>query len=345
MRLRILLLLSFLSIAVTFLTAKNVFAQQTGFNVTLSPSLLDLTANPGDTLKEKFRIRNNGDTPMDVSITVDKLDPHSRNGQIVPVKPDPTDQSVSWISFDTATFSAQPKEWLEVPFTITIPKTAAFGYYYAFRIGPSKAGSSQNGATTQLLGQIVLPVLLNVTSPHANANLQLLSFTTTNFLSEYLPVSFQATFTNTGNVAVRPSGTIFIRLKDGQSEALDMNSQAGIILPGGKRTFSVDWTDGFLVQQPVMEDGQVKLDANNHPMYTLQINWNYLTHFRIGKYTATLLAVYDNGQKDVPFEASTTFWVLPWKLLGGIVLGFVALLVLAKLWLDWYIKQQLKRQQ
>jgi hypothetical protein len=42
----------------------------------------------------------------------------------------------------------------------------------------------------------------------------------------------------------------------------------------------------FLVREPVIQDGQVKLDKNGKPVENLSINWNKLTSFRIGKYTA-----------------------------------------------------------
>jgi hypothetical protein len=34
--------------------------------------------------------------------------------------------------------------------------------------------------------------------------------------------------------------------------------------------------------------------------------------------------VYDNGERDVPVEASFSFWIIPWKILlvGGIILIF-----------------------
>lgn len=325
---------------------KNQYAQgQTGLNLTISPTVLDLTANPGDTLKEKFRVRNNGSSPVDLVILVDKLDPHARNGEVVPIKPDPNDPSISWISFETATITAKPKEWIDIPFTIAVPKTASFGYYYAFRIGPGKASTQQNVPGTQLLGQIVLPVLLNVQANNAKAELKLISFTTNAFLNEYLPVTFQTTFTNSGNIHIKPSGTIFVRLSDGTSTALDVNPGSGTILPGGKRTYETNWTDGFLVQQVILEDGSPKLDKNGKPMYQLTINWDRLTHFRIGKYTATLLAVYDNGQKDEPLEATTTFWVIPYTLIGVSVIGLIIVIVILRFLLRWYIAKELKKRQ
>ncbi len=324
----------------------TAFAQsQPGFNLTISPTFLDLMANPGDVLKQKFRVRNNTNDPIVLSIVVDKLDPHARNGEVIPVAPQPNDTFTSWISFDTATPTAKPKEWVDVPFTITVPKTAAFGYYYALRIGPSKTNSGQNGPGAKLIGQIVLPVLLNVASPDAKSELRLVSFTPTSFFNEYLPVTFKVQLQNTGNVHIKPSGNIFIRLAGNDNAVLSMNKEGGIILPGSTRTYETNWLDGFFVKETVLEDGSPKVDKNGHIMTHLVINWNQLTRFRIGKYTASALVVYDNGKRDVPLEATTTFWVFPYTLVLGTfgVLLLVGLLLRGSL--TWYITHEVKKQQ
>lgn len=262
------------------------------------------------------------------------MDP--KNGQIVPVSPKPNDTTISWLSFDKTEFSTNAKEWTTIPFTITIPKTAAFGYYFALRIGQSQTSGNQNGATTKLLGQIVLPILLTVASPNAKANLQLVGFTTSSYLNEYLPVTFTMTLKNTGNIHLKPAGNVFIQIGSSQQDqaVLDINPDGGTILPGQTRTFTTRWTDGFLVEKPL---------PDNPTQTQLVVNWDRLTHFRIGKYTASLLAVYDNGKRDVPIEATTTFWVLPWKVLIGGMIGLVIVVFLGRLWLGWYVKQQIKK--
>ncbi len=338
----------FIGIFLLFLSLlqANVFAQSVqGLNLTISPTFLDLTANPGDVLKQKFRIRNNTNDPIALSIVVDKLDPHARNGEVVPVAAQPNDAFISWISFETATPTAKPKEWVDVPFTITVPKTAAFGYYYALRIGPTKTNGTQNAPGTKLLGQIVLPILLNVSSSQAKSELKLVSFIPTSFFNEYLPVTFNVQLQNTGNVHIKPTGNIFVKLSGNDTAVLSVNKESGIILPGSTRTFQTSWLDGFFVKEPILQDGSPKVDKNGRVMTHLVINWNLLTHFRIGKYTASALVVYDNGTRDVPLEATTTFFVFPYTIvlstLGVVILGGVFL----KFILSWYITHEVKKQQ
>lgn len=340
-----LITLSLFACVFTYIGIHYAFAQATEESLTISPSLMDLTANPGDTIKETFRIRNNTDTPIALSISVDKLDPHSRNGEVVPIKPQPNDPSISWVSFETTSFVANSREWVDIPVTISVPKTAAFGYYYAFLVGPNKTAGTQFGPTTKLLGEIVLPVLLNVTAPNAKSTLSLLSFTPQSFFNQYLPVVFSVTVQNAGNVALRPSGTIFVQLAGGNSDALNVNPSGGIILPGGIRTFSVPWKNGFLVQEPVVEDGNVAVDKFGHVITNLVIHWDKLPDFRIGKYTATALLVYDNGTRDVPMEASTTFWVFPYTAIGIGLASLIVLFLVLRFILKWYIAKEMKKYQ
>jgi hypothetical protein len=94
--------------------------------------------------------------------------------------------------------------------------------------------------------------------------------------------------------------------------ALDFNAERGNILPNTDRVFSVSWNDGF----PSYSEKTVGDKTKKH------LNWDFskIQKLRFGRYTATLVAVYDDGQRDVPIEANVTFWVIPWRILGVILL-------------------------
>ncbi|MDR3583243.1 MAG: hypothetical protein P4L62_02705, partial [Candidatus Pacebacteria bacterium] len=72
-----------------------------------------------------------------------------------------------------------------------------------------------------------------------------------------------------------------------------------------------------------------------------ELKWNFAdaSKLRWGKYTAKLVLVYDNGQRDVPIEGEVSFWVVPWRLVGGglIILIFV-LIGLKSTLQNWYKK-------
>ena len=111
-----------------------------------------------------------------------------------------------------------------------------------------------------------------------------------------------------------------------------MNREKGSILPDSGRTFTVEWNDGFLRYVDKQEDGKVVHDENGNIVKVLDWNWKDAAKLRFGKYEAKLLLVYDDGHRDVPLEGTVSFWVVPWRvILGlivniGIIIGFFSLL-------------------
>ena len=311
------------------------------YDVTVSPVFFDLSANPGDTLSDKVRIRNNTTSPLPIKLAVERL-AGDVNGDLT-LKQDANDNTLSWITFQKDTIVANPLEWTEVPFTITIPKDAAYGYYWAITFKQDNTNPlAKTGAA--ITGAAAVPILLDVRKPGAKADAKILKFTTDNFINEYLPINFKIQVQNIGNIHVKPVGNIFIT--NGLSKniaTLEVNTAGGNIIPETNRIFNTSWDDGFIVNEPVIEDGQIKLDKNGKPVNRLVINWNKLTSFRIGKYTASLLLVFDNGKKDVPLEATLTFWVIPWKVLIVLFVSLTVLIILIRIILKWYINREIRK--
>jgi hypothetical protein len=315
----------------------KAFAQETGNNLdlTVSPIFFDYSSAPGQTISDKVRIRNNGSTTLNLKAEVKKLTASDvRDANLE--EPKPEDQFVGWVKFDNPAIAARPREWIDVPFSITIPNDASFGYYFAFTFTQDQTITSDQ-STAVILGSVAVPVLLNVKSPNAVVEGQLVEFKPKSFVNQFLPVEFDVKVKNTGNVHIRPRGNIFIR-GGGEKELaiLEVNEGMGNILPEGSRTFNALWDDGFITYQMVEENGQT--------VKKLKVNWNKLTSFRFGPYTANLLMVYDNGVRDVPLEASTTFWVIPYALIAIILGAIVVIFLITRFMLRSYVRSQLKRQ-
>jgi len=330
-----------LAFSLVILTSK-VFAQGAGnYDVTVSPVFFDLTSNPGAQVSDKIRLRNNTDSAININIQVQRLS-GDINGNFS-LSQNKSDESLNWVTFSQNAIVAKPLDWTEIPFTINIPKDAAYGYYYAITFSEVKNGQlGKSGA--QLTGAAAVPILLNVRKEGAKAEAKIVEFKTANYINEYLPVDFQIKIENTGNIHVKPHGNVFIDAGQGKDLAiLDVNNTQGSILPQSARIFDTSWDDGFLVKEPVIQDGQPKLDKNGKPVYSLNINWNKLTSFRIGKYTANLLVVYDNGQKDIPMEATLSFWVFPYKVVGGTLLGLIILVLILRFGIKRYINRELQK--
>jgi hypothetical protein len=68
------------------------------------------------------------------------------------------------------------------------------------------------------------------------------------------------------------------------------------------------------------------LDKNGKQVYSYKWDFSKANRLRFGHYTAHLVLVYDNGQRDVPMEAYVSFWVIPWRIVGAI-LALLALII------------------
>lgn len=290
-----------------FLWPFSVKAQS--LDLTVSPVSLDFSPKPGDVISETVKIHNNTSSPLILNLSVNKLAVDAQGG-VVPQELTAQEAADVWIKFASPTITAPIKEWLDIPFTINVPTDAAYGNYFAIVFAPP--ASQGEGGTAVVQGNVLVPILINVQKEGALRQAEITEFKVNNFVSQFLPVDFSVTVKNTGNLHVPPRGNLFIRGTGKKDLAvLEVNAGRSNILPGASRTFTAAWDEGFIVR-----------DAQGR----LQFNWNKLTDFRLGKYTAYILLAYDDGQRDVPIEATLTFWVFPY-IAVGVILAVVILVV------------------
>jgi hypothetical protein len=207
--------------------------------------------------------------------------------------------------------------------TIKPPADAAFGYYYGVVFSGEAPKANPGGTTNQLQGATAVLVLLDVQTPGEKKQLNIVSFSANKKLYEYLPADFTVKVKNSGDIHLSPSGTIFISKGKKTIATLDVNPAGGNILPSSSRDFATSWKDGFPVFEPKHDQSGTVTNKNGQPEQTLHWDFSKANHLRMGHYTANLVLTYDNGTRDVPLEASVSFWVVPWKLLPFILLGIV----------------------
>lgn len=302
-------------------------AQQppTGVDLTLSPTFLSLITDPGETVTSQFRITNNNNFREYLKISVAKFTASADGGSPVIADIEEGDEFADWISFSENEFTVDPQEGKIIRVTISPPEDAALGYYYAVVVSRIEVEGADTDQQAVVAGSPALSVLLNVQSPNAKRELQVVEFKTERMFYEYLPSIFEIQVKNTGNVHVVPVGDIFI---DSGSQkdivVLQANEGKGNVLPNSTRTFTAQWADAFAVRVPKLdEDGRPVLNEKGEPEYETKFDFTKADKFRIGKYTANLLLVYDNGERDVPIEAQVSFWIIPWKILLGVTLVVV----------------------
>jgi hypothetical protein len=298
----------------------NTAGPSQGLNLTLSPTYISLTTDPGKDVESQFRVTNNNGFTENLRVSVAKLEV-GQDGRPVLRDMEITDEFGKWISVADGDFSLGGNQSKVVRFTISPPQSAALGYYYTLLVSRQRTGSQAEGAQAVISGSAGITVLLDVRSPNAKRELQVAQFATDKMFYEYLPTTFKVVVKNTGNVHVIPFGDIFLdSMFHKEIATLPANPGRGNVLPQSQREFNAVWDDAFAVRVPKTENGVTVKDGKGIVQYETKYDFSKANKFRIGKYTAHLIMVYDNGERDIPVEGTLTFWVIPWKIiLGGIV--------------------------
>ena len=313
------------------LAAPNPAANPTGaLDLVTSPLPISLATKPGTTISTDIRVRNAGTAPETLKTTVLTFGAQGDAGTPQLLNPTPADEFIHWASFSPSTFTAQPNEWVTVHMTIRVPTSAAFGYYYAVVFSRANGNGPNAPNQANLSGAVAVLVLLEAQVPGAKRSVQVVDFSSDHGIYEFLPASFTVHLHNDGNVHVAPRGNIFIMQGNKTIDILEVNFAKGNILPGTNRIFTSSWANGYPAFQPKISGGKVVLDSNDHPESTLNWGGYNLSKLRFGHYTAHMVLAYDNGTRDVPIEAVVGFWVVPWRIIG--VLLVVGLLAGTGLW-------------
>ncbi|MDL2341801.1 MAG: hypothetical protein QFB87_01845 [Patescibacteria group bacterium] len=314
------LIISLLLPAVTS-AASTTSLPDAGLSLEVSPSPIVLTIKPGESKSVDVKIFNAGSAAENLKIGLQNFSINKSNSTVTLQKGVPPEVS-DWVKFSLANFSIKSGERITETVTIKVPASAGFSYNFAMVISrqtPPKAVAGQSA----VVGSVAIFTLLNIDRPDAVRKLVVDSLTTDKHYYEYLPATLKLKLRNDGNSLLLPGGNAYIQRKGTSAtpiSVLAVNPGNLYLLPGITREYQFTWKDGL----PAYVTSQTAI--NVAPERHLEWNWRN-SHFRIGKYVAKVVIVYDNGRRDVPVETEVSFWVLPWKLLLGITVGFITLLV------------------
>lgn len=323
------LLKSFFGLVLVFGLVLPTFsqAQSSGLSLLTSPLPILAKTTPGVPVTTDLKIRNTGTEEETLKISLMKFEAYEDTGKPALMEPEPGDEFLKWVSFSEDTFKIAPGEWKTIQATITPPKEAAFGYYYAFVFSRANENLTQEERRTAINGGTAVLALLDVDVPGAKREVTIDKFSLDKKVYEFLPATFSVTLKNNGNVHGAPRGNIFIDKGDTKDIALlEVNKEKGNILPSSKRTFEASWTEGFPKYVPKIVDGKEVKNSQGETEMELKWNFNDLSQLRFGRYNAKLLMIYDDGtQHDVPLEGEVSFWVIPWRI---IAVGLVVVIVI-----------------
>jgi hypothetical protein len=328
-----------------FLSFSPAFAQTApteGISLQISPLPIELSAKPGTSVTTDLRVRNAGAQDEKLQVRLLKVSADN-DGNVHLTNPSSADEFVSWVHFSKTIFDAPPGQWQDIKMTVNVPKTAAFGHYFAVEYLRATAEQAQPGKAVAR-GAVATFILLNADAPGAKRQAQIESFTADKKSYEFLPINFTVKVKSTGNVHVAPHGNIFILHGKKQIDSIQVNSAEGNILPNSSRFFTAGWNNGFPVPTSKYNGDTPVLDKNGKQVYSYKWDFSKANRLRFGHYTAHLVLVYDNGQRDVPMEAYVSFWVIPWRLIIFVILIVVGPAVAVYLLTRWRFKKRLEKE-
>jgi hypothetical protein len=266
----------------------------------IAPPVIYLSVNPGQTINTQIYIRDISSGNLIVSGQVNDF--VAGTGEDGVPKILLNSDSVSPYTLKTwvaplPNLLLVPREIKSLPVTIHVPMNASPGGHYGVVRFTATAPSLQ-GSGVSLSASVGALVLLTVSGKITeNLSTQQFSVGHSGNIGTFFesgPLAFTEVLKNTGNVHLQPIGQVSVVDMFGRKLAsVNVNLPPGNILPQSSRKFD----------QPL--DSTV---IGNKMLF--------------GHYTATLKVTY--GESKQTLTASLGFWVIPYRLIGGVIIILIA---------------------
>ena len=263
--------------------------QATQVTISVSPTVFELSANPGDSIANSFRIINGTDQELTLQATPKNFTASGEEGAVDLTEDETSFSLASWISVEPRQTVIPARGSQTFDFTIDVPANAEPGGHFGSVIVNTQpiAIDASGAAVSQEAG----PLILVSVAGDIEKGGQIAQFKAQKGFWETGPIVLETRVENQGNVHFKPSGTIIIKNMFGQ-QVTTIDLEERNVLPGTIRKLVNEWNPGFAA----------------------------------GKYTADLTVVFEDGQNVA--TASASFIVFPWKVIIPAILGVILLIFL-----------------
>jgi hypothetical protein len=305
------------ALAFIFLT---FFGAHDALALTISPVRVEITGNPGQTLRGEMEILNEQTELKTFFSSYENFEPSGDTGS--PRFVGNTGNLSTWMQ-TTERIDIAPNETQIIPFTITIPADAEPGGYFSAIFWGSQDPKDQAAGEVAIGGKLGVLILLRVAGDiHEEAGLSEFSTIDGDKLFTAVPVAFGYRFTNKGGDRVVPLGDIVIKNSIGVTVAtLKANESEGNVLPNSSRKFQVIWEK----DAPVSVSGFL----NNAK--------SQFDNFHFGLYRAQAAIMW--GSSNSVEEASLWFFLFPWQLLSIVFALLVVGYFILKQYNAWIVSR------
>jgi hypothetical protein len=313
---------------VFFLTGKNCLA------LVVSPTTVELTANPGQMIDFNIEIHNDNSKEREEFITsiLNFNAKDNENGEPKFFSGDDflgEDLASEWLEIESVPLVVEPSAWRKIPITIKIPqKVQPGGYYVAVFFGPKKNEEKSKDKISSVSYYAGSLVLINVSGETIQGG-AVKEFSTEGGKKFFrnLPIGFFTRIENSGNLHFRPAGNVEIKnfwnKKVAQIPVIKSQT-GGNILPESIRRYNLNWESAC---------GE-KANKNFFSSGFLERANRQRQEFYLGRYAAVLTVVLPNKETGT---VSIFFWLIPAELLTVILVVLIILWALIYCYNRWIV--------
>ncbi|MCL4472707.1 MAG: hypothetical protein M1539_01605 [Actinobacteria bacterium] len=266
----------------------------------ISPTKVELDVKQGDIISRNIEISNRTGSTLTIEFSVEDFEGSSDPSQATVFKGDEDSAwgARRWLQPEISSIVLKQGETVNFKTKIVIPKDAeAGGHYAALFASSTYASENGEGSAINITSRVGSLFLIRVEG--AVVEVGSLEKPEVPPFSEYGPINIGLVFNNQGNVHLKPSGHVFVTNFLGQTVA-DIPVPEWVVLPESVRRSVVTWDSKYL----------------------------------FGRYTARAEIGYTEDGS--PIIVSTTFWVIPWKIILGISAVIIAIIALV----SWLVRRR-----
>lgn len=308
-------------IIAVILTAGFCLGMPSAQALTVSPAILELSIDPGQTITKEITLFNEGAAPVQLYASTQDFEAAGEGGQpkFLPKPVNANEASASnWITVAPSQIVVDPGKFIKTEFTVSVPLNADPGGHYVAVFWGIQPPTVSGPAAVAVGAKIGSLILIGVTGDIKESG-QLKEFTLLKGkVYTHLPVEFAFRFNNDGNIHLKPKGEIIIRnLLGGKAGAVLANDKEARVLPKQTRQFFTSW------QKQEVELSTAKLGLWQKFWSEFQAE---RANYAFGRYSAQLSLIYGSDQKSA--AAKTAFWVIPWALIIIYLILLIVLLII-----------------
>lgn len=200
--------------------------------VGVAPAILDIAAVPGEIVKQTVTILNTDSVARTFIFSTEEFTPSSQEPGVALFDGGAKSDALSWVTFDPASISLEAGASQSVNVIVAVPSGAVpSDYFIASFVRPASA--------SRVEAQAALLLFLTVTG-NARYGLEIATLELTHAWSSNVSATLDLAVQDSGNVYVKPAGSVTIDPLIGRTVTADANPIGSRILPGQTRRWQVE---------------------------------------------------------------------------------------------------------